>query len=140
MEDGEALVGILDDLDACLDEVAPVLVLGDLQGEALVADAVVVLHLAALLDAKDVVEGASDVRQEGRALLGGLDHELGIEGGQEALCDEAVGLFDGGDGGQAQLLGQALLQDGEGARDRLLVSGVKPASEFFADLSEMSDA
>ena len=52
-----------------------------------------------------VVDGVADVGQEGRALLGGGDHELAIEGGQEALLDIAVGLIDGGDGGQAQFLG-----------------------------------
>ena len=60
MEDGEAGVGIFVDLDAGLDEVSPVGLLGDLQDEALVADRIVVLDLAAVLDGEDVGERAAD--------------------------------------------------------------------------------
>ena len=52
----EAGVGIFVDLDAGLDEVSPVGLLGDLQDEALVADRIVVLDLAAVLDGEDVGE------------------------------------------------------------------------------------
>ena len=67
MEDGEAGVGIFVDLDAGLDEVSPVGLLGDLQDEALVADRIVVLDLAAVLDSEDVGERAADIGQKGRA-------------------------------------------------------------------------
>ena len=63
-----------------------------------------------IVKSETVVDGVADVGQEGRALLGGGDHELAIEGGQEALLDIAVGLIDGGDGGQAQFLGEAALE------------------------------
>ena len=70
-----------------------------------------------MLDGEDVTEGAADIGQERRALLGGGDQEAGIEGGQEGVCDIAVGFVDGGDAGQAQLLGEAPLQGAEEALD-----------------------
>ncbi len=113
MEDGEAGVGIFVDPDGCLDEVAAVGLFGDLQGEALVAQGVVVLDLALLLDGEDVGEGAADIGEESRALFGGGNREAGIEGRQEGLGDEAVGLIDAGDAGQAQFLGETPLQGAE---------------------------
>ena len=76
-------VGIFVDLDAGLDEVSPVGLLGDLQDEALVADRIVVLDLAAVLDGEDVGERAADIGQKGRARPGGGNREAVIEGGQE---------------------------------------------------------
>ena len=69
MEDGEAGVGIFVDLDAGLDEVSPVGLLGDLQDEALVADRIVVLDLAAVLDGEDDRPGAALSRRACRGPL-----------------------------------------------------------------------
>ncbi len=77
LEDREAAVRLGVDPHLRLDEVAPVSVLGDLQGPALVADHVVGPDDALLLDAQDLVESAHE-RHEGRALLGGRDREAGV--------------------------------------------------------------
>lgn len=53
-------------------------------------------------------------RDEGGARLPGGDRKAGVVGGKTDLAEEAVGLFDGGDPGERQLLRQAVLQRAEG--------------------------
>jgi hypothetical protein len=65
---------------------------------------------ALLLDAEDVApERLGHLDEDRRRLLSGLD-KTGIVLGQVNLAKEAVGGLDGGDPGQGQLLGQAILQ------------------------------
>ena len=64
--------------------------LGDLQDEALVADRIVVLDLAAVLDGEDVGERAADIGQKGRARPGGGNREAVIEGGQDPDAEIAL--------------------------------------------------
>ena len=136
VEDGEISVRVLEDLDAGLDEVSPVALFGDLQDASLVSDGVVVLDLALLLDGEDVAQRPADIVEEGRALFGGGDGELSSECGQEGPGDMAVGLFDGGDAGQAQLLGETPLQGGEEALDASPGLGRVGRNVLDAELAE----
>lgn len=53
-------------------------------------------------------------RHEGGARLGRGDGETAVVARQIALLEEAVGRLGGGDAGQLELLGQAVLQGAEG--------------------------
>ena len=69
---------------------------------------------AVLLGAEDVLERAGK-SHEGRAGVRGRAGEAGVVRRPEELLEKAIGLGHGGDPGEAQLLGQALLQGPEHA-------------------------
>src|SRR3954451_19977911 len=77
VEHGEAAVRVFVNAHGCLDELAAVALLGDLQHAPHVAHRVVVPHHALILDAQDVIERSNE-RHEGRSLLGGRDRETGV--------------------------------------------------------------
>ena len=87
-------------------------VLGDLQNPTAIAHRVVVADHAILLDRQRVVEGAGGPTHEGhegRALGFGRHGEAGVVTRHVVTAQEAIGRRHGGDAGQPQLLGQALL-------------------------------
>ena len=86
----------------------------DLQRAVLVAHGVVARDDAVLLGAEDVLERAGK-SHEGRAGVRGRAGEAGVVRRPEELLEKAIGLGHGGDPGEAQLLGQALLQGPEHA-------------------------
>ena len=67
--------------------------------------------------------GAGEVRHERRLRLLGRDPEAGGVLGQVDLREEPVGRLDGGDAGERELLGQAVLQRAEGRSERPRASG-----------------
>ena len=87
----------------------------DLQLAAAPGDAVVVADDALLLDREDVAPERLGDHHERRGRLLGRDREGPVVLGQVDLAQEPVGGLDGGDPGQRQLLGQAVLQRPEGA-------------------------
>src|SRR6266536_2541780 len=83
---------------------------GELQGDEAGGDHVVATDDALVLDAEDLIEIDAAEGHEGRGGIGGGPGELGVEGGQEAVVQIAVGGGDGGDAGEAELVDQAPLQ------------------------------
>jgi len=75
MEEGVGAVGVDVDLDPRLDEMRPRRTLWDLQFQRPVGHAIVVLDLALLLNAQDLVEVHARNGREGRAGLGGGNGE-----------------------------------------------------------------
>jgi hypothetical protein len=59
--------------------------------------------------------GAGGIGGECRLRMLGRDREARVVLGQVDLLEEPVGRLDGGDAGERQLLGQAVLQRAEGA-------------------------
>ncbi len=70
---------------------------------------------ALLVDAQDVDMSAGAIGDEGRARLLRRHREAGVVLGHIDVPDEPVGGLDGGDPGQCELLGQAVLKRAEGA-------------------------
>ena len=122
MKDGVGAVGVDVDLDLRLDEMRPQRAWWDLQFQRPVGHAIVVLDLALLLNAQDLVEIDARNRREGRAGLGGGNGEAGVVGGQIDLADKGVGRLDRRDPGKLQLVRQPVLERPErplGAAARL---------------------
>ena len=114
-EDGDGAVGIVVHPDGRPDQVQAQRGRRDLQVAAAPGDAVVVADPAVFLDREHVAPerlGDHDERR-GRLLWG--DREGTVVLGQVDLAKEAVGGLDGGDSGQRQLFGQAVLEGAKGA-------------------------
>src|SRR6266516_7137917 len=90
--------------------------LGQLQRDEAGGDDVVAPDDALVLDAEDLVEIDPAEGDEGRRGVRGRARELGVEGGQEASVQVAIGGRDGADVGDAELVDEAVLQ---GAIDAL---------------------
>jgi hypothetical protein len=90
MKDGVGAVGVEVDLDPRLDEMRPQRAWWDLQFQRPVGHAIVVLDLALLLNAQDLVEIHARNRREGRAGLGGGNGEARIMRGQIDLANVRI--------------------------------------------------
>ena len=110
VKEGVRAVGIDMHLDPRLNEVRPHRALRDLQLQRPVGHAVVVSDLPLLLYAQDLVEFDAWDRGEGRALAGRLDRETGVVRRQVGLAEEGVGVLDGCDPGEPELLDEAVLK------------------------------
>jgi hypothetical protein len=110
MKDGVGAVGVEVDLDPRLDEMRPQRAWWDLQLQRPVGHAIVVLDLALLLNAQDLVEIDARNRREGRAGLGGGHGEAGVVDGQVDLADKGVGRLDRDDPREPELLRQPVLE------------------------------
>jgi hypothetical protein len=110
MKDGVGAVGVEVDLDPRLDEMRPQRAWWDLQFQRPVGHAIVVLDLALLLNAQDLVEIDARNRREGRAGLGGGHGEAGVVDGQVDLADKGVGRLDRDDPREPELLRQPVLE------------------------------
>ena len=114
MEDGEIAVGVVVHPDLGAHKMGPAGIGRDLQPASLPRHGVVGGHGALLLDRQDVAPLALGDRHEGRAGLPRGNGEAGVVAGQIVLLEEAVGGLHGGDAGELQLLGQAVLKGAEG--------------------------
>src|SRR5512132_1999560 len=86
----------------------------NLQAPAVATHRVVVADLTLLPDAQDIGKDRWIDRDGGGARLPGGDRKAGVVGGRTDLAEEAVGLLDGGEPGERQLLRQVVLQRAKG--------------------------
>src|SRR2546425_12563666 len=89
--------------------------LGDLERHAGSRDDSVASHDALLLDAEDLIEIGAGEGHEGGGGIGRRPGEFGVEAGEEAVAEIAIGRGNGGDAGQAELVHEAALQRAIGA-------------------------
>src|SRR5262245_10072360 len=89
--------------------------LAELQGDEVGGDDVVAADDALGLETEDLIEIDAPEGDEGRGGVSGRPAELGVEGGQDALAQVAVGRGDRGDAGQPQLVDETPLQGAIGA-------------------------
>src|SRR3989475_9419898 len=89
--------------------------LGDLERHAGRRDDIVASDDALLLDAEDLIEiGAGEGHERGGG-IGRRPGEFGVEAGEEAVAEIAIGRGDGGDAGEAELVHEAALPRAIGA-------------------------
>src|SRR5262249_61682931 len=89
--DGVVAAQMAPDHDAQPGAGPPAGLLGELQGDPVGRDDVVAAHHPLLLDAQDLVEVGCAEGNEGGGGIGGGPAKLGVEGGQEAVAQVAVG-------------------------------------------------
>jgi len=115
MPDGMLAVEMAAHEDAQAGTGAAARLLGDLERHAGGGDDIVPPDHAFFLDAEDLVEIGAAEGHEGRDGIGRRPGELGVEAGEEALAQIAIGHGDGGDAGESQLVHEAALQGAIGA-------------------------
>ena len=93
MEDSQGSVQVFMDLDDGLDVMVSMDLLGDLEAETVVADAIVTTDNAVLLDAEDLGEIAEE-GDKGGAFLGRFDGEGGVVGRNKAFDQVMIGGID----------------------------------------------
>jgi hypothetical protein len=125
VEEGVGAVGVDVDLDPRIDESRPRRAWWDLQFQPPVGHAIVVLDLALLLNAQDLVEIDARNRREGRAGLGGGHGEAGVVDGQVDLADKGVGRLDRDDPREPELFGSRSWSVPNARSERPLAYGVE---------------
>ena len=132
VEESVRAVAVDVDPDPRLDEMGAHRRFRDLELERPVGDAVVVADLPLLLHAQDLVEIDARNGREGRALASGPHGEARVVRRQVDVPDEGVGLLNGRDPGEPELLDQTVLKRLEGA--------LRPAARLGRERADVLDA